>query len=483
MVDKGIEQLRDTVVALRLCGSNEFDECLRGLGERADRESLLRELERRQILTSYQTGQIEKGEIDGLVLGDYKLLYRNASGSFARVFRACHITDGSMVGLKILRQRWAKDPQTVAQFRREALMLKRFNHPNIVPIYDVDSQGDYHYFTMEFVEGGNLRDFINIRKKLSPEEATKCILELAQGLDYALSMGATHRDLKMTNVLMSVQGVAKLVDFGLAGDESISGSQAGDDVQRALEYATLEKGTGAPINDPRSDLFFLGGIYYELLTGSPPYPRTRDREERKQFSRYANVRPVSELNPELPRCVTDVVDRLMRVNPNERFQKPAELIPVLQSVLAELGGEAVKDRPQQQESTQYSIMFVEKRTKHQNMLRDYLTRHGFRVMVSADADRAVARIRTPNAPDCLVLMGDSIGAEKLAELYHYAVRESRGTKCSVLAVMPSREEMKPIDESDETHCAVLRQPLTLRRMREAICQLMGIEAGASTAEE
>ncbi len=276
-------------------------------------------LERRQLLTSLQTQRILKGNTDGLVLGRYKLLYRNASGSFARVYRASTLDDQTTVAVKLLRDRWAADPEAVASFHREARICQRFQHPNIVPILDVGSEGNFHYFTMEFVEGGNLRDFMRIRNSLSPAEATRCTYEICAGLEYALSMGATHRDLKLTNVLMSSSGVAKLVDFGLAGAESPTKAGTSDDVHRALEYASLERGTNAPDNDPRSDLFFTGAIMYELVSGESAWPRTRDRDERKQLSRYTNTPPLSSIRPDVPRCVTAVVDKLMQVGPNDRY--------------------------------------------------------------------------------------------------------------------------------------------------------------------
>ena len=112
--------------------------------------------------------------------------------------------------------------------------------------------------------------------------------------------GITHRDLKMTNVLMGSDGTARLIDFGLAADDKLLTRLGTSDLQQAVEYTTLERGSGSPPNDPRSDLFFLGVILYELLTGVSPYPRTRDREERKRFSRYRDVRPVTSVDPTLP---------------------------------------------------------------------------------------------------------------------------------------------------------------------------------------
>ncbi|MGH7126989.1 MAG: serine/threonine-protein kinase, partial [Planctomycetaceae bacterium] len=290
------DELGQRLVAMRLISPEQFEQALQTLPPGLPgAQDLMRILRDRHLLTPYQADKIQKRELDGLVLGEHKLLYQNASGSFARVYRAESISNGRMVGLKLLRRRWAQKPDTVVQFHREAQLCRRLIHKNIVPIYEVGSQGNYHYFTMEFVEGGNLRDFLRIRGKLSPAEATRCTLDMAEGLEYASSRKLTHRDLKMTNVLMSTRGVAKLVDFGLAGADG-----SGDDIQHALEYSTLEKGTSAQMNDPRSDLFFLGAIYYELLCGEPPWPRTRDRLERKRFSRYSTVRPIRSRDPNLP---------------------------------------------------------------------------------------------------------------------------------------------------------------------------------------
>lgn len=239
---------------------------IRGTDSSAIKE-LIRELERRMELTGYQSGILLKHETEGLRVGNYKLLYRNASGSFARVFRGCSVLTGEMIGLKVLRQRFASDPRAVNLFKREGELGRRLKHKNIVPIYEVGSDGGQHYLTMEFVEGGNLKDILKIRGKFTPEEAVKYIIDLVEGLEYALSMGFTHRDLKLSNALLSAQRVAKLVDFGLAGGEA---SGVADEADRAVEYGTLEKFTGAPDGDPRSDLFFFGG--HALRNGLGPTP-------------------------------------------------------------------------------------------------------------------------------------------------------------------------------------------------------------------
>jgi serine/threonine protein kinase len=466
-----LEELKTLLVRLQLVQPDQLEMIhSRQCPYTDDANVLLQALESRHLLTPYQVGKLERGETDSLVLGEYKLLYRNASGSFARVYRGTSLTDGRMIGLKVLRQRWAADPRVVRLFRREADLGKKLKHEKIVPIFDVASQGDSHYFTMEFVEGGNLRDFLNIRKRLSVAEATRCLIDMAEGLDYAVRMGVTHRDLKLTNVLMSTQGIAKLVDFGLAGDEVMNSEAGGDSLQRALEYATLERGTNAPPNDPRSDLYFLGGIYYELLTGVPPYPRTHSREERRQFSRYASLRPIRTVDPNIPKSVAEIIERLMKTNPDQRYQSAAMVRSDAQEVLAEIERPSKPVAAVTEEGTNGrknlpTILFIEHRLRQQDIIRDYLSKHGFRVLLFNNVHRAISRLQT-NPPDCVVLMGDSVG-DDLMDAYEQ-VRELNGDRFINIAVLAERQA-DLVDKLEQTALSrVMQQPITLRELRREI---------------
>jgi len=474
MSPKSADDLARFLIRIQLLTPQQVEESLAEFGMRhADADEFLQVLERRGALTSYQAAQIRKGSTDLLVLDGYRLLYRNASGSFARVFRAESIADGRTVGLKLLRQRWAKDPHIVDQFRREALLCKRFRHKNVVPIFDVGQDNGHHFFTMEFVEGGNLRDFIKIRGHLSPEEATRCVLDMARGLEYALRLGVTHRDLKLTNVLMSAEGVAKLVDFGLAGHDGVPGLENDEATQRALEYAALENGTGAPENDPRSDLFFLGAIYYELLTGTPPYRRTRSREERKRLSRYRDVRPLSSVDPTIPSSVADVVGRLMEVNAAERYQNPTELIADLKAVLRELAPDRAPSTDEEADrdtGTPPVVLCIENRVKQQDILRKYLTRHGFRVLLLGDLQRALNRLQN-DPPDCVILMGQPLGKGAVAA-YRELVQATKNSPVAGVMVLSREQSHFQKDCPRTAFTRVLVQPVTMRDVRKEVQQLL-----------
>ncbi|MEZ6123508.1 MAG: serine/threonine-protein kinase [Planctomycetaceae bacterium] len=465
---KSSNELKSFLITSRLIRADQWTEIQPGLDSSAGVAEILDLMERRQILTSLQTGRILKGDTEGLVLGRYKLMYRNASGSFARVYRAEAIDDHSTVAVKLLRDRWAVDPDAVAGFHREARICQRFRHPNIVPIYDVGSQDNFHYFTMEFIEGGNLRDFMKVRKTLSPAEAARCTYEICSGLEYALKMGATHRDLKLTNVLMSSTGVAKLVDFGLAGAENPHQVGTSDDVHRALEYASLERGTNAPDNDPRSDLFFTGAIMYELLTGEPAWERTRDREERKQLSRYTNTPPAESIRPNLPGCVTRIVGKLMQISPNDRYQSATEVIADLKEALIELGEWTADDEPvtiETAESVPTRLLIVDSIRKRIASLTEYFTKHGFEVSFVAHPEVAIERLKGNTPPDGILFLADNFTEEILAG-YPQVQAYGRSKKVPCLAVFP-REDRERVNAAirGTKFGATAFQPATLRDIR------------------
>src|SRR5439155_9937406 len=186
----------------------------------------------------------------------------------------------------------------------------------------------------EFVEGGNLRQFLGIRKKLEAREALRILEEAVQGLAHAYARGITHRDIKLTNILVSTQGNAKLVDFGLA--QIYANAREQDSVERTVDYAGLEKATGVKSGDVRSDIFFLGCVLYELLTGRSPLEMTRDKHARMNPRRFADVQPMRREEVDAPPSVFQLIETMMSLSPQRRYQTPSQLLDTIRNVRREL---------------------------------------------------------------------------------------------------------------------------------------------------
>ncbi len=342
---KNAEELLQLALDVELLNDRQVQEIWATVGTRmAPVDDVRKLLLRGELLTNYQIERLSKGDRHGYFYGPYKVLYGVGSGSFARVFRAVHRESGEIVALKVLRSRHSDKPEQAAQFIREGKLGMLLRHPNVVPIYEVVSQGTLHFLVMEFVEGWNLRDLVKIRKKFDPLQATRLMIDIVKGLGYALENGLTHRDLKLNNVLVTKTWQAKVVDFGLATIQEEAAAEAGNDVQnvRTVEYAALEQATGVRKDDKRSDIYFAGAIFYHMLTGESPLLETRDRSQRMNKQRFLEVIPIHDRDPELSHWVCTVVNKAMMMEPVRRYQSPAAMLADLAIVERQLieGGDA-----------------------------------------------------------------------------------------------------------------------------------------------
>src|SRR5207237_388525 len=189
-VDAGA--LGEKAVRLGLVTLDQLQEGINEVGQRGgDPEPLLLALERQGHLTPWQSSKLLKGDPDGYFLGGYRILYKIASGSFGRVYRADDPQTGTVVAIKVLRRKWSDDKHSVDLFEREGKMGMSLHHSNLVAILAVnrDTVSKQYYIVMEFVEGGNLRDFLAIRKKLEAVETLRILEDAASGLAYAFSRG------------------------------------------------------------------------------------------------------------------------------------------------------------------------------------------------------------------------------------------------------------------------------------------------------
>jgi CheY-like chemotaxis protein len=427
---------------------------------------LIRALERKGFLTPWQRDRVLRGYTDGFFLGGYRILYKIASGSFGRVFRADDPRSGRVVAIKVLRHRWSEDKQHIDQFVREGKVGLSLRHPNIVEVLAIaqDASSQQYYIVMEFVEGGNLREILAIRKKLSVPEALKIIEDGAAGLTHAYSKGITHRDIKLTNLLISATGEAKLVDFGLAR----LFAAAKEKVDRTVDYAGLERLTGVKPGDVRSDIYFLGCILYESLTGRPPLAPTRDRQSRMRRERFEQVPPMRADEVEGPPSVFALVETMMSLSPARRYQTPAQLLEAIKSVRREVAARAGADngRPP------LRSIFVAERNEHlQDKLRQGLKELGFRVYMAADPARALDRFRQQPYDALLVDVGTT--GEDGWKVFEYVRDEAGRRRLPLAAVAMLKEEQKSWADllKPGPQAAVLVLPVPMKQLARTLKRL------------
>jgi serine/threonine protein kinase len=298
-------------------------------------ETAIRMLLRKGLVTSWQVDRLKKGDMAGFFYGESKALFHLAEGTFARVYRGVHVASRNPVAIKVLRQRFALVPDAVTRFHKEAEAGMRLAHENIVRILDVGHADTRHFMIMEYVEGMNLRDFLRLRGRLKASVAVPLMLGLANGMKYSLNAGVTHRDIKGTNILVSNSGVAKLVDFGLAtieGEEKKSGVQS----QRTVDYSALERTCRSPKGDHRSDIYFLGCVFYQMLTGQLPMEESESKDPLKKMlvRSFGAIKPLSD-HPYAPdEGLSAIIEKMMKIDLKARYQTMDQVVEDLDNFLA-----------------------------------------------------------------------------------------------------------------------------------------------------
>ncbi len=440
-------------------------------------EPFLRFMERKGYLTPWQSAKLLKGDTDGYFLGGYEILYKIASGSFGRVFRAEDPRSGRVVAIKVLRRRWSEDPQRIEFFEREGRVGMSLRHPNIVEILAVnrDPISGQYYLVMEFVEGGNVREILAIRKKLEPAEALRIIEDAASGLAYAYSRGITHRDMKLTNILISSQGTAKLVDFGLAKVYSSMGLKDNERVERTVDYAGLEKATGVKSGDVRSDIYFLGCVLYEMLTGRPPLQMTRDRFARMQKQRFDQVVPISRTELQAPASVFALVETMMSMDPQQRYQTPSQLLDAIKAARRDIESQNNGQATARAAGgpTSRSVFVAEADVKLQDAIREKLKELGYRVLLASDPMRALDRFRTQPF-DAFILDAGTVGEDGLP-VFERIMKEAarRELRCGGIILFNEDQGRQAERVEPKPNVAVLVRPVTIKQLHRKLQELTG----------
>jgi eukaryotic-like serine/threonine-protein kinase len=270
-----------------------------------------------------------------IVDGRYRVLNRIGSGGMADVYCAEDLQLGRKVALKVMHSRFAEDPEFVERFRREARNAAGLNHQNVVSVYDRGEWDGNYYIAMEFLEGRSLKQVVQQHGPLAPEDAIDLTVQVLRAARFAHRRGVIHRDIKPHNVIVDEEGRAKVTDFGIARAGASDMTQTGS-ILGTAQYLSPEQAQGHAV-DATSDLYSIGIMLYELLTGRVPF----DGDSAVSIAlKQVNERPVppSAVNPAVTPALESVVLHALEKDPARRFPDADAFIAALEHARASLYG-------------------------------------------------------------------------------------------------------------------------------------------------
>ncbi|MCI7539386.1 MAG: Stk1 family PASTA domain-containing Ser/Thr kinase [Veillonellaceae bacterium] len=272
----------------------------------------------------------------------YELLERVGGGGMADVYKAQDRLLDRPVAVKILHAQFQSDEEFIEKFHREAQAAARLSHPNIVNIYDVGASGDDHYIVMEYVPGRTLKELIQQRGHLAPEEALTITGEIAEALAHAHANGLVHCDIKPHNILMMNGQTAKVADFGIARAVTESTMTYSGNVIGSVHYFSPEQAKGTMIT-PKSDVYSLGVVLYEMLTGELPFTGENPVSIAMKHLQDEPT-PVRRIDPDIPPVVEALVSRMMAKDPAMR-PSSEEVVHEVEQAKAMMNGSAPAAAP------------------------------------------------------------------------------------------------------------------------------------------
>src|SRR5258706_4643048 len=268
-------------------------------------------------------------DLTGTTLGKYQIMERLGRGGMADVYRAYQPGMDRIVAIKIMHGHLATDESFITRFKREAHTVGNLRHPNIVQVIDFDIQDDEYYMVMEFIQGDTLKTLLQSRGALPVTEALDITIKLADALAYAHAEGMIHRDIKPANILFSKNNTPILTDFGIARIMDASGLTMSGAFVGTPSYVSPEAGRGEPV-DERADIYSLGIVLYEMLTGTVPYDA--DTPYALIMKHINDPLPMPrQFNAALPEAVERVVLKALAKNKEDRFQTATEFKTALEN--------------------------------------------------------------------------------------------------------------------------------------------------------
>ena len=278
----------------------------------------------------------------GKIIGNrYEILEEVGLGGMATVYKAKDHVLNRLVAVKVLKDEFTTDTEFIKRFNTEAQAAASLSHPNIVSIYDVghEDENNLYYIVMELVQGKTLKEIINSEGILSWKWAVNIAMQIASALELAHKNGIVHRDIKPHNIIITEDGIAKVTDFGIAKAVSNSTITAFETTIGSVHYFSPEQAKGG-FTDAKSDLYSLGVVMYEMLTGKVPFDADTPVSVALKHMQEDPKEPI-DLNPEIPSAVNQIVIKAMQKEPSARYQNATEMLHDLSKALKDPDGDFV----------------------------------------------------------------------------------------------------------------------------------------------
>ena len=279
--------------------------------------------------------------LEGRLLGNrYEIIKKIGNGGMATVYKAkCHVLN-RYVAVKILRDEFTTDQEFISRFSIEAQAAASITHPNIVSIYDVGQDGNLYYIVMELIKGKTLKEIIIEENGPLPWKwSTNIAIQIASALETAHKNNIVHRDIKPHNIIITEDGIAKVTDFGIAKAVSNSTITAFGSTMGSVHYFSPEHARGG-YTDSKSDLYSLGVVMYEMLTGRVPFDADTPVSVALKHMQEEPVPPI-DINPKIPHAINDIILKAMRKDTTLRYQSATEMLSDLNRALKDPNGDFV----------------------------------------------------------------------------------------------------------------------------------------------
>ena len=267
---------------------------------------------------------------EGMFIAErYEIIGKIGAGGMSDVYKAKDHVLGRFVAIKVLKQEFSEDVNFVTKFRTEAQSAAGLEHPNIVNIYDVGSENGMHYIVMEYVDGITLKTYIEKKGKLTYKEAVSIAIQVGRGIEAAHNKNIVHRDIKPQNIIISTEGKVKVTDFGIA--RAATSNTINSDVMGSVHYSSPEQARNGFV-DGKSDIYSLGIVMYEMVTGRVPFDGDTTVAVAIQHLQEEMVPPTA-YTPDLPISLEKIILKCTQKNPDRRYENMGELLIDLKKCL------------------------------------------------------------------------------------------------------------------------------------------------------